>query len=134
MDRLPSADEMKGERASQHSLTMFQTLITPSHSLSLAAQVDERNERMRQQWIKTYEARLVAAEISKCQKAEGVNHYAVCRPIVETYLDLLKDAKVRASSEMTRLRLAADVDVLAPFIPSAPAHSQVKGYRIIDEE
>lgn len=71
--------------------------MTDSHlAITHTARMDSRNEQMRQQWIKTYEARLVAAEISKCQKAEGVNHYAVCRPLVDTYLELLKDAKVRA--------------------------------------
>lgn len=40
------------------------------------------------------EARIVREELQKCQKAEGVNHYAVCKPLVETYLELLKDAKV----------------------------------------
>lgn len=54
------------------------------------------DERIRQQWIKTYEARIVREELQKCQKAEGVNHYAVCRPLVETYMELLKDAKVSA--------------------------------------
>ncbi|CAO1617755.1 unnamed protein product [Parajaminaea phylloscopi] len=61
----------------------------------LKEKLDNRNERIRQQWIKTFEARIVREELQKCQKAEGVNHYAVCRPLAETYLDLLKDAKVK---------------------------------------
>ena len=45
------------------------------------------------------EARIVREELQKCQKAEGVNHYAVCKPLVETYLELLKDAKVSATAK-----------------------------------
>ncbi|CAO1633886.1 unnamed protein product [Jaminaea pallidilutea] len=61
----------------------------------LKARMQANDERIRQQWIKTYEARIVREELQKCQKAEGVNHYAVCRPLVETYMELLKDAKVK---------------------------------------
>jgi hypothetical protein len=67
------------------------------------------------------EARIVREELQKCQKAEGVNHYAVCKPLVETYLELLKDAKVSgiareqaarsqpvtSSKRGTRLRLSS---------------------------
>ncbi|PWN19083.1 hypothetical protein BCV69DRAFT_251616 [Microstroma glucosiphilum] len=58
-----------------------------------------RNETLRNNWIKTMEARIVREELQKCQKAEGVNHYAVCKPLVETYLELLKDAKVSATAK-----------------------------------
>lgn len=46
------------------------------------------------QWVKTMEARIVREELMKCHRSEGVNHYAICKPLVETYMDLLKDAKV----------------------------------------
>lgn len=42
-----------------------------------------------------YEARLVREEITKCHRAEGVNHYEACHDLVQHYLELLKDAKVR---------------------------------------
>ena len=34
-------------------------------------------------------------EITKCHRAEGVNHYEACHDLVQHYLELLKDAKVR---------------------------------------
>lgn len=57
------------------------------------------------------QVRLVHQELQKCYKAEGVNHYQVCAPIVQVYKDLLKEAQVRT-----------------------PISPQVKGYRTVDVE
>lgn len=70
---------------------------------SHTAVLDARAERVRQDWIKTMEARIVREELQKCRKAEGVNSYYYCKPLVETYLGLLRDAKVSGEREACRL-------------------------------
>ncbi|EPQ27956.1 uncharacterized protein PFL1_04283 [Pseudozyma flocculosa PF-1] len=75
MDRLPSADEFKAELAS-------------------------RDEKIREGWIKTMEARIVREELQKCHKAEGVNHYSACADLAKTYHSLLLDAKVKGFREI----------------------------------
>lgn len=56
--------------------------------------MDARADRVRQDWVKTMEARLVRDELVKCREAEGINSYYFCKPLVETYLGLLREAKV----------------------------------------
>jgi hypothetical protein len=60
----------------------------------LLAILKSRDETLREQWIKVYEARLVREEVAKCHRAEGVNHYHACHDLVQHYLELLKDARV----------------------------------------
>ncbi|KDN52990.1 putative NADH-ubiquinone oxidoreductase 12 kDa subunit [Tilletiaria anomala UBC 951] len=57
--------------------------------------IARREEKIREDWIRTMQARIVREELQKCHKAEGVNHYQVCHELAQTYLDLLKDAKVK---------------------------------------
>ncbi|KAK0550306.1 hypothetical protein OC845_002743 [Tilletia horrida] len=61
----------------------------------LRAKVESREEKIREDWIRTMQARIVREELQKCYKAEGVNHYQVCNGLVQTYNKLLKDAKVK---------------------------------------
>ncbi|CEH13110.1 nadh-ubiquinone oxidoreductase 12 kda subunit [Ceraceosorus bombacis] len=57
--------------------------------------VEAREEKIRSDWVKVMKARIVREELVKCHKGEGVNHYQVCQPLADRYLELLKDAKVR---------------------------------------
>ncbi len=41
------------------------------------------------------EARLVRDELEKCHRSEGVNHYENCKWLVDKYLVMLKENKVR---------------------------------------
>ena len=49
---------------------------------------------MRESWVKTMELRLVRAELDKCHKAEGVNHYENCRWLAEKYLGMMQTYRV----------------------------------------
>jgi hypothetical protein len=40
------------------------------------------------------EVRIVAENLKKCHRIEGVNHYEKCRDIAEKYREMLKDHKV----------------------------------------
>lgn len=53
------------------------------------------------------EARLVREELAKCWRTEGVNHYEVCHPLTEKYLDMLRTHRV-SPCPVIRLRLALD--------------------------
>lgn len=57
--------------------------------------LEARDAKIRENWVRTMEARLVREELQKCHKAEGVNHYQVCNELAKKYLSLLEDAKVR---------------------------------------
>jgi len=61
----------------------------------LKAKLKERDHHIREQWIQLMEARLVREELIKCQRAEGVNAYAVCKDLAERYLTMLPDARVK---------------------------------------
>ncbi|KAK0532634.1 hypothetical protein OC834_002529 [Tilletia horrida] len=61
----------------------------------LRAKISAREEKIREDWIRTMQARIVREELQKCYKAEGVNHYQVCHDLAQTYNKLLKDAKVQ---------------------------------------
>ncbi len=54
----------------------------------------QRDETVRENWVRTMQARIVREELQKCHKAEGVNHYQVCHELAKTYQELLRDAKV----------------------------------------
>lgn len=56
--------------------------------------LDAREAKIRENWVRTMEARIVRDELQKCHKAEGVNHYQVCNELAKKYLSLLEDAKV----------------------------------------
>lgn len=58
------------------------------------AKFQERDELMRESWVKTMELRLVRAELDKCHKAEGVNHYENCRWLAEKYLGMMRRVRV----------------------------------------
>ncbi|CAO1613808.1 unnamed protein product [Sympodiomycopsis kandeliae] len=66
----------------------------------MRAVLDARAEQVRQDWVKTMEARIVREELQKCRKAEGINSYYYCKPLVETYLGLLRDAKANGHKFM----------------------------------
>ena len=61
---------------------------------SPTAKLQEREELMRESWVKTMELRLVRTEMEKCHKAEGVNHYENCRWLAEKYLHMLRENRV----------------------------------------
>ncbi len=59
------------------------------------AKLEAREEHIRESWVKAMEARLVRDELEKCHRSEGVNHYENCKWLVDKYLVMLKENKVR---------------------------------------
>ncbi|GAC98354.1 NADH-ubiquinone oxidoreductase 12 kDa subunit, mitochondrial precursor [Pseudozyma hubeiensis SY62] len=56
--------------------------------------LSQREEKVRESWVRTMEARIVREELQKCHKAEGVNHYQACSDLAKKYHSLLADAKI----------------------------------------
>lgn len=70
-------------------------MLTPVFLPNFTEKKADRDAKIRENWVRTMEARLVREELQKCHKAEGVNHYQVCNYLTKRYLALLEDAKVR---------------------------------------
>ncbi|GBC03833.1 hypothetical protein RclHR1_05350007 [Rhizophagus clarus] len=57
--------------------------------------LDAREQKIREDWIKVMELRLIRDQLRKCYKTESVNHYQNCKELAEKYLDLLKESKIK---------------------------------------
>jgi len=54
-----------------------------------------REQKIREDWIRVMEARLIREKLDKCYRTEGVNHYRNCRALADLYFEALKTAKVQ---------------------------------------
>ncbi|CAO3587806.1 unnamed protein product [Absidia cylindrospora] len=50
-----------------------------------------RHQKIRDDWVKAMEARLIKEKLDECYKTEGVNHYASCRDLANLYLKAIKE-------------------------------------------
>ncbi|KAF9237608.1 hypothetical protein BU15DRAFT_48482, partial [Melanogaster broomeanus] len=60
----------------------------------------EREDHLRESWVKAMEARLVRDELVKCQRHEGVNSLENCKWWSEKYIQMLQDNKVKGYKEI----------------------------------
>ncbi|CAO3691522.1 unnamed protein product [Rhizopus stolonifer] len=65
--------------------------VDPSDSKAIYA---ARNQKIRDDWVKAMEARLIKEKLDECYRTEGVNHYQSCRHLADMYLATLKTHKV----------------------------------------
>ncbi|GJE85517.1 hypothetical protein PsYK624_015960 [Phanerochaete sordida] len=61
----------------------------------LAKKLKERDEHVRETWIRAMEARIVRDNLQKCYRLEGVNYLENCKDIAERYAQMLKDNRVQ---------------------------------------
>jgi len=61
----------------------------------LKATLLAREQKIRDDWVRVMEARLIREQLNKCYRSEGVNHYQNCRHLADLYLEALKVAKVQ---------------------------------------
>ncbi|KAG2035922.1 NADH-ubiquinone oxidoreductase 12 kDa subunit [Suillus americanus] len=61
----------------------------------IKSKLQEREEFVRESWVKAMEARLVRDELVKCHRLEGVNHLENCRWLSDKYNSMLKENKVK---------------------------------------
>ena len=60
----------------------------------MTARLAEREQTLRESWIRTMEAKLVRDQLDHCYESEGVNHLQSCKDLRERYLDMLKENRV----------------------------------------
>ncbi|KAG0162923.1 hypothetical protein DFQ28_006506 [Apophysomyces sp. BC1034] len=53
-----------------------------------------RAQKIRDDWVKVMEARIIKEKLDECYKTEGVNHYKNCRDLSDLYLKALKENKL----------------------------------------
>jgi hypothetical protein len=82
------ASEIKGTRP------LYEILCVLILSKFSSAKFLERDNHIRESWVKAMELRLVREELEKCQQGEGVNHYENCKWMSEKYLTMLRTNKV----------------------------------------
>ena len=61
----------------------------------VTARLAEREQIMRESWVRTMEAKLTRDQLDRCYQTEGVNHMESCKELRERYLDMLRDNRVR---------------------------------------
>ncbi len=76
------------------------------------------------------EARIVRDELQKCYKYEGVNNVETCHDLAQKYTSMIRDNKVG----LDRCRRAQHAGHVPLGVLFFAANTQVKGYKVIDEE
>lgn len=64
----------------------------------------ERDEIVRERWIRVMEARITQEKLQKCYRLQGVNHLENCKDIADKYTQMLKDNRVSGMSRRRRLK------------------------------
>ncbi|KAI6133517.1 hypothetical protein EV401DRAFT_2064845 [Pisolithus croceorrhizus] len=59
------------------------------------AKIQEREDHLRESWVKAMEARLVQEELVKCHRYEGVNHLENCKWLADKYIQMLQENRVK---------------------------------------
>ena len=66
----------------------------------MTARLAEREQTLRESWIRTMEAKLVRDQLDHCYESEGVNHLQSCKDLRERYLDMLKENRVSNAADV----------------------------------
>ncbi|RUS17283.1 hypothetical protein BC937DRAFT_90161, partial [Endogone sp. FLAS-F59071] len=53
-----------------------------------------REQKLRDDWVRAMEVRVIREQLSKCYKTEGVNHYQNCRHLADLYLQAIRQNNV----------------------------------------
>lgn len=72
------------------TVTMADTVVE-----LLKAKIQEREDHLRESWVKAMEARLVQDELVKCHRYEGVNHLENCKWLADKYIQMLQENRVK---------------------------------------
>ncbi|KAF5382064.1 hypothetical protein D9615_004288 [Tricholomella constricta] len=69
--------------------------LNQARAEEIKAKFQERDDHIRESWVRAMEARLVRDELDKCQRGEGVNHYENCKWLSEKYMKMLQENRVQ---------------------------------------
>ncbi|KAJ8662714.1 hypothetical protein O0I10_001678 [Lichtheimia ornata] len=53
-----------------------------------------RAQKIRDDWVKAMEARIIKEKLDACYQTEGTNHYQNCRDLADLYRKAVKENKV----------------------------------------
>ncbi|KAF7317085.1 hypothetical protein HMN09_00443200 [Mycena chlorophos] len=57
--------------------------------------LEERDDHIRESWVKAMEVRLVREELEKCRRGEGPNALENCKWLADKYQQMLVDNKLQ---------------------------------------
>ncbi len=84
--------EIKGENSHSPSGQFIRLLMC------YIAKLKERDDWIRESWVRAMEARIVQNNLQKCYRVEGVNHLEKCKHLAEQYTEMLKENRVSSRS------------------------------------
>lgn len=102
----------------------------------LIEKLKEREETIRESWIRAMEARIVRDNLQKCYRVEGVNSLENCKTLAERYTQMFKENRVSdisyppgcatyrfgrcTDSRTSTFRLGPTINALRPFVHHIP--------------
>ncbi|PSR88975.1 hypothetical protein PHLCEN_2v4937 [Hermanssonia centrifuga] len=66
----------------------------------IKAKLKERDDLIRESWVRAMEARIVQNNLQKCYRVEGVNHLEKCKHLAERYAEMLKENRVKGYKQI----------------------------------
>ncbi|OBZ72729.1 NADH-ubiquinone oxidoreductase subunit, mitochondrial [Grifola frondosa] len=69
--------------------------IDEARAAEYKARLQERNESIRESWVRTMECQIVKDNVQKCFRLEGVNHLEKCKALRDRYLEMLAENRLQ---------------------------------------
>ncbi|KAH9940990.1 hypothetical protein B0H21DRAFT_710745 [Amylocystis lapponica] len=95
--------------------------IDEARAAELQARLRERDEIVRESWVRAMEAKIVRDNITKCYRLEGVNHMEKCKDLVDKYKVMLRENKVIVGNDRCSIRRCCTQLPLEEFLLRAAA-------------
>ncbi|KAJ3483395.1 hypothetical protein NLI96_g6344 [Meripilus lineatus] len=74
--------------------------VDDARATELTKRVQDRENWIRESWVKAMEARIVRTNLEKCYRVEGVNHYENCKHLADRYTEMLRENKVKGYKQI----------------------------------
>ncbi|THG95233.1 hypothetical protein EW026_g6384 [Hermanssonia centrifuga] len=74
--------------------------LDEARQAEIKAKLKERDDWIRESWVRAMEARIVQNNLQKCYRVEGVNHLEKCKHLAEQYTEMLKENRVRGYKQI----------------------------------
>ncbi|EPT01343.1 hypothetical protein FOMPIDRAFT_1048789 [Fomitopsis schrenkii] len=69
--------------------------IDEARAEELKTRLKEREDHIRESWVRAMEAKIVRDNMQKCYRIEGVNHNEKCKDLADRYAQMLRENKVQ---------------------------------------
>jgi len=94
------SSKVRTNRTKHYLLSAPVMPVDESKRAQIEQTLKERDEWIRESWVKAMEARIVRDNLEKCYRVEGVNHYEKCRDLSEKYQTMLKENRVKGYKQI----------------------------------